>query len=82
MVLNYTFNYISVILWRSVLLVEVTRVPGEKNHRSAVYCFSQDTPDTEKVFYLTEYLTVYIYTIIDFICIAISHQRQVLRCEM
>ena len=32
MVLNATFNNISVISWRSVLLVEDTRVPGE-NHR-------------------------------------------------
>jgi hypothetical protein len=32
MVLNATFNNISAILWRSVLLVEETRVPG-KNHR-------------------------------------------------
>jgi hypothetical protein len=33
MVLNATFNNISVISWRSVLLVEETGVPGE-NHRS------------------------------------------------
>ena len=32
MVFNATFNYISVISWRSVLLVEETGVPGE-NHR-------------------------------------------------
>ena len=31
MVFNTTFNNISAILWRSVLLVEETRVPGE-NH--------------------------------------------------
>jgi hypothetical protein len=29
MVFNATFNNISVILWRSVLLVEETVVPGE-----------------------------------------------------
>ena len=34
MVFNTTFNNISVILWRSVLLVEETGVPGE-NHRPA-----------------------------------------------
>jgi hypothetical protein len=34
MVLNATFNNISIIMWRSVLLVEKTRVPGE-NHRPA-----------------------------------------------
>ena len=33
MVLNATFNNISVISWRSVLLMEETGVPGE-NHRS------------------------------------------------
>ena len=29
MVFNATFNNITVILWRSVLLVEETRVPGD-----------------------------------------------------
>ena len=33
MVLNANFNNISVISWRSVLLVEETGVPGD-NHRS------------------------------------------------
>ena len=33
MVFNATFNTMSVISWRSVLLVEETGVPGE-NHRS------------------------------------------------
>ena len=32
MVFNATFNNISAILWRSVLFVEETGVPGE-NHR-------------------------------------------------
>jgi hypothetical protein len=32
MVFNATFNNISVILWRTILLLEETRVPGE-NHR-------------------------------------------------
>jgi hypothetical protein len=32
MVLNATFNNISVISWQSVLVVEETRVPGE-NHQ-------------------------------------------------
>jgi hypothetical protein len=31
MVFNATFNYISVILWRSVLLLEEARVSGENN---------------------------------------------------
>jgi hypothetical protein len=34
MVFNATYNNISVISWRSVLLVEETEVPGE-NHRPA-----------------------------------------------
>jgi hypothetical protein len=34
MVFNVTFNNISVISWRSVLLVEETGVPGE-NHQPA-----------------------------------------------
>jgi hypothetical protein len=38
MVFNATFNNISVISWRSFLLVQETRVPGE-NHRSvASHC--------------------------------------------
>ena len=32
MVFNATFNNISAISWRSVLLVEETGVPGEKNY--------------------------------------------------
>jgi len=35
MVLNATFNNISVISWRSVLLVEETGVPGENHHPAA-----------------------------------------------
>jgi hypothetical protein len=35
MVINATFNHISFISWRSVLLVEETGVPSE-NHRSVV----------------------------------------------
>ena len=35
MVLNATFNNISVVSWMSVLLVEETGVPGE-NHRPVV----------------------------------------------
>ena len=35
MVLNATFNNISAILWRSVLLVEENGVPGE-NHQPVV----------------------------------------------
>jgi hypothetical protein len=35
MVLDVTFNNISVISWRSVLLVEETWVPGENNKLAA-----------------------------------------------
>jgi hypothetical protein len=35
-VVNATFNNISVILWRSVLLVEETGVPGETTSLSQV----------------------------------------------
>ena len=35
MVVNATFNNISALLWRSVLLVEETGVPAE-NHQPAV----------------------------------------------
>ena len=46
MVFNDTFNNISVISWRSVLLVGETGVPGE-NHRPAA--------DTDKLYYLMLY---------------------------
>jgi hypothetical protein len=36
MVFNATFNNISLILWRSVLLVEKTGVPGENHNLSQV----------------------------------------------
>ena len=35
MVFNTTFNNISVISWRSVLLVEETEVPGENHQHDA-----------------------------------------------
>jgi len=35
MVFNATFNNISVISWRSVLLVEETGVPGENQERDS-----------------------------------------------
>jgi len=36
-VLNATFNNISVISWLSVLLVEETGVPGENNRHVAIH---------------------------------------------
>ena len=38
MVFNATFKNISVISWRSVLLLEETGVPGENNQPAASYC--------------------------------------------
>ena len=38
MVFNVTFNNISVISWRSVLLVEETRVPGKKQRPISSHC--------------------------------------------
>ena len=38
MLFNATFNNISVISWRSVLLVEETRVPREKHWPAASHC--------------------------------------------
>ena len=38
MVFNTTFNNISVILWRSVLLVEGTEVPRENHQPVANHC--------------------------------------------
>jgi len=38
MLFNVTFNNISVIPWRSVLLVEETRVPGENLRPAASHC--------------------------------------------
>jgi len=35
MLLNATFNNISVVLWRSALLVEGTRIIGENNRIAA-----------------------------------------------
>ena len=40
MVFNTTFNNISVISWRSDLLVEETRVPGENHRPAACHRFS------------------------------------------
>ena len=37
MVLNATFNNISVILWQSILLVEETRLPGEKHQPVTIH---------------------------------------------
>jgi hypothetical protein len=37
MMLNTTFNNISVIAWRSVLLVEGTGIPGKKHQSTARY---------------------------------------------
>ena len=41
MVFNATFNNISVISWRSVLLVEETGIPGEKPNELTVIGITQ-----------------------------------------
>jgi hypothetical protein len=46
MVLNVTFNNISVISWRSVLLIEETGVPGVNHQPSQV---------TDKLYHITLY---------------------------
>jgi len=46
MVLSTTFNNISVILWRSVLLVEETKVPRENHQPDKV---------TDKLYHITLY---------------------------
>jgi hypothetical protein len=46
MVLNATFNNISAISWRSVVLEEEAKVPGE-NHRPAVNVLGVPSQDSE-----------------------------------
>jgi hypothetical protein len=53
MVLNVTFNNISVISWRSVLLVEETGVP-EENHQPVVV--------TDKLYHIMLYRPSWIRT--------------------
>jgi hypothetical protein len=45
-VFNATINNISVISWRSALLVEETRIPGE-NHRTVSHYVASSTPRHE-----------------------------------
>jgi hypothetical protein len=47
MVFNASFNNISVMSWRSVLLVEETRGPGE-NHRPLTYFYLQNKNNYRK----------------------------------
>jgi hypothetical protein len=51
MVLNATFNNISVISWQSVLLVEETGVPGENNRPVATNSYRKNLKleDTKRV---------------------------------
>jgi hypothetical protein len=48
MVLNATFNNISVISWRSVLLVEETGVPGENHRQTLSHNVVSSTPRHER----------------------------------
>jgi len=43
-VFNASFNYISVISWQSVLLVEETRVPGENHWQTLSHNVVSSTP--------------------------------------
>ena len=48
MVSNTTFNNISVIWWRSVLLMEETGVPGENHRRTLSHNVVSSTPRHER----------------------------------
>jgi hypothetical protein len=48
MVFNVTFNNISVILWRSVLLLEATGVPGENHWQTLSHNVISSTPRHER----------------------------------
>jgi hypothetical protein len=58
MVFNDTFNNISVISWRSVLVVEETGVPGE-NHRPAqvmdCHRYKEHIEYTDKLYHIMLY---------------------------
>ena len=49
MVFNATFNNISVISWRSILLVEETRGPGENHRLVAIKQLNTKKPTTNDV---------------------------------
>ena len=49
MVFNATFNNISVISWRSVLLVEETRVPGENHWHTVSHNVVSSTPAMSRI---------------------------------
>ena len=61
MVFNATFNNISVISWRSVLLVEETRVPEENHRPVASHCqtLSHNIQEFHRSF---RYLTVQLFS--------------------
>ena len=48
MLFNVTFNNISLISWRSVLLVEETGVPGE-NHQPATSHYIKQCPEVAAI---------------------------------
>jgi hypothetical protein len=60
MVFNATFNNISVISWRSVLLMEETGVPGENRHACQMMPMSLDCTFliALSVFFNTEFLFI------------------------
>jgi hypothetical protein len=69
MVFNAIFNNISVISWRSVLLVEETGVPGE-NHRPAAlqiqlpYDHDHDSPKENGKHNINHLMIYYIYSFV------------------
>jgi len=60
LVFNATFNNISAISWRSVLLVEETRVPGE--HHQPVASHSDSLIGVYKIKLINNYSILYLTT--------------------
>jgi hypothetical protein len=61
MVLNVTFNNISIISWRSVLFMEVAGIPGE-NHRPVA---SHSKKGSYELFPCLSVRTVYIIVLVE-----------------
>ena len=61
--LNATFNNISDISWRSVLLVEETGEPGEKPNELSVIGIKQNKIKQMRLYYLSMLQNIYTYII-------------------